>query len=84
MYNLNAPFTFSTFNSHSRQYSGNASWAPKDWFSFDASYMKLHLDTRGGIAFFASYRHAAATAVGISVVFPEQRSRRESGRRASR
>ncbi len=53
-YNLNAPFTFSTFNSHSRQYSANASWAPKDTLSFDASYTKLHLDTRGGIAFFAS------------------------------
>lgn len=54
VYNLNAPFVFATFDSHSRQYSGNASWAPKDWFSIDASYMKLHLDTRGGIAFFAS------------------------------
>ena len=53
-YNLNAPFIFSTFDSHSRQYGANASWAPKDWFSIDASYMKLHLDTRGGIAFFAS------------------------------
>ncbi len=54
VYNLNAPFVFSTFDSHSRQYSGSASWSPKDWFSLDASYMKLHLDTRGGIAFFAS------------------------------
>jgi hypothetical protein len=54
VYNLNAPLTFSTFDSHSRQYGANASWAPKDWFSIDASYMKLHLDTRGGIAFFAS------------------------------
>jgi hypothetical protein len=53
-YNLNAPFTFSTFNSHSRQYSASASWAPRDAISFDASYTKLHLDTRGGIAFFAS------------------------------
>ena len=53
-YNLNAPFTFSTFNSHSRQYSANASWAPNNAISFDASYTKLHLDTRGGIAFFAS------------------------------
>jgi hypothetical protein len=53
-YNLNAPFAFATFNSHSRQYSANASWAPRDTFSIDASYIKLHLDTRGGIAFFAS------------------------------
>lgn len=53
VYNLNAPFVFSTFNSHSRQHNVNASWAPKDWFGIDASYTKLHLDTRGGIAFFA-------------------------------
>jgi hypothetical protein len=53
VYNLNAPFPFSTFSSHNRQYSANASWAPKDGISFDASYTKLHLDTRGGIAFFA-------------------------------
>jgi hypothetical protein len=54
VYNLNAPFVFATFDSHSRQYSGNASWAPRDWFSLDASYIKLHLDTRGGIAFFVN------------------------------
>lgn len=53
-YNLNAPSTFATFNSHSRNYSANASWAPRDSFSLDATYMKLHLDTRGGISFFAS------------------------------
>jgi hypothetical protein len=54
VYNLNAPFVFATFDSHSRQYSANGSWAPKDWFSIDASYVKLHLDTRGGIAFFVN------------------------------
>jgi hypothetical protein len=52
-YNLNAPFVFSTFVSHDRQYSANASWAARDSISFDASYTKLHLDTRGGIAFWA-------------------------------
>ncbi len=52
-YNL-APFALSSFNSHSRNYSANASWAPRDWFSFDAAYTKLHLDTRGGISFWAS------------------------------
>lgn len=53
-YNLNSTeFVFATFDSYSRQYSGNVSWAPNDWFSIDASYMKLHLNTRDGIAFFA-------------------------------
>lgn len=53
IYNLNAPFVFATYSSHDRQYSANASWAPRDAISFDASYTKLHLDTRGGIAFWA-------------------------------
>ncbi|MBZ5626172.1 MAG: hypothetical protein LAQ69_46930 [Acidobacteriia bacterium] len=54
VYNLNPPLSFSNFSSHSRQYSANASWAPKDWFSVDASYTKLHLDTMDGLSFFAA------------------------------
>jgi len=54
VYNLNPPLSFSNFSSHSRQYSGNASWAPLNWFSIDASYTKLHLDTFDGLAFFAN------------------------------
>ncbi len=53
VYNVNAPVSFSNYSSHSRDYSANASWAPKDRFSLDASYMKLHLDTVSGLAFFA-------------------------------
>jgi hypothetical protein len=65
-YNLNAPFTFSTFNSHSRQYSVTGSWVPKNWFSIDASYTKLHLDTRGGLAFFAGTGINPTLQTGIS------------------
>jgi hypothetical protein len=65
-YNLNAPFTFSTFNSHSRQYSLTGSWAPKNWFSIDATYTKLHLDTRGGLAFFAGTGISSTLQTGIS------------------
>jgi len=54
VYNLNAPFFFSTYISHSRRYSANASWVPNNWFSLDASYAKIHLDTRAGIAFFVN------------------------------
>src|SRR5262249_12413056 len=61
-----APFVFSTFDSHSRQYSLEASWSPHDWISFDASYSKLHLDTRGGIAFFASTTNRPTLQTGIS------------------
>jgi len=52
-YNLAAPVAFSGITSHSRNYAANASWSPRDWFSFDASYMKLHLDTLSGISYFA-------------------------------
>jgi hypothetical protein len=44
---------FSLFSSHSRGYSATASWAPRDWFSIDASYNKLHLDSSSFLAFFA-------------------------------
>jgi hypothetical protein len=54
VYNVNSPTPLSPFSSHSRNYSANASWAPKDRFSFDASYTKLHLDTVSGLAFFAA------------------------------
>jgi hypothetical protein len=51
-YNENS-VVLSAFSSHSRIYSGSASWSPRSWFAFDAAYTKSHLDTLGGIAFFA-------------------------------
>lgn len=51
-YNDNS-VTVSSFSSHSRVYSGSASWNPQSRFGFDATYSKSHLDTLGGIAFFA-------------------------------
>jgi hypothetical protein len=53
VYNVNSPTPLTPFSSHSRDYSANASWSPKDRFSIDASYTKLHLDTVSGLAFFA-------------------------------
>jgi hypothetical protein len=44
---------FSLFSSHSRGYSASASWTPRDWFSIDASYNKLHADSSSFLAFFA-------------------------------
>jgi hypothetical protein len=52
-YNLNAPLSFSYYSSHARTYSANGSWALRNWFSVDASYTKLHLDTLSSLAFFA-------------------------------
>ncbi|HEY4054502.1 MAG TPA: hypothetical protein VGL74_12200 [Terriglobales bacterium] len=51
-YNLNS-VTLSSYSSHARTYTGSVSWNPRSWFGIDASYSKLHLDTLGGIAFFA-------------------------------
>ena len=52
-YNVNAPVTLSDYSSHNRNYTASGTWAPNDWFSVDASYVKLHLDTVSGVAYFA-------------------------------
>jgi hypothetical protein len=52
-YNVNS-VTLSSYASHSRTHSVNGSWIPRDWFSLDAGYTKLHLNTAGGIDYFAS------------------------------
>jgi len=50
-YNTNSA-SLANFASHSRQYGIDSSWIPKNWFSIDASYNKLHLDTLGAINYF--------------------------------
>ena len=52
-YNQNAPLSFTTYSSRSRQTSASATWAFNRWLSLDTSYSKLHLDTVGGLQFFA-------------------------------
>ena len=59
LYNANAPLSFITYSSRSRQYNAAASFALRDWLTFDASYSKLHLDTVGGLAFFAGVQSVA-------------------------
>ena len=49
----NNSIVVTSYSSHARNYSADASWAAKSGISFDASYSQLHLDTIGGIAFFA-------------------------------
>jgi hypothetical protein len=51
-YNNNS-ISFTSYSSRARNYNANAAWSPRNWFSLDTSYMKLHLDTVSGIAFFA-------------------------------
>ena len=52
-YNNNS-IVITSYSSHARNYTGQASWSAKPWLSIDASYSKLHLDTVGGLAFFAA------------------------------
>jgi hypothetical protein len=51
-YNTNS-VSLANYASHSRQFGADASWTPKNWFSIDASYNKLHLDTLGALNYFA-------------------------------
>jgi hypothetical protein len=51
-YNNNS-IQITAYSSHSRNYTADASWSARSWLSFDASYSRLHLDTVGGLAFFA-------------------------------
>jgi hypothetical protein len=51
-YNNNS-IQITAYSSRGRSYSGEASWNAKSWVSVDGSYSKLHLDTIGGIDFFA-------------------------------
>jgi hypothetical protein len=51
-YNNNS-IQITAYSSRARTYSADASWNAKSWVSVDTSYSKLHLDTIGGIDFFA-------------------------------
>ncbi|MGA2131479.1 MAG: hypothetical protein ABSH50_04115 [Bryobacteraceae bacterium] len=64
-YNNNS-VTLSSYSSHARTYSANAAWSPHDWFTLDASYSKLHLDSLSGILFFAGPDQLSSNQVYIS------------------
>jgi len=51
-YNNNS-IAITAYSSHARTWTADGSWNAKPWLSVDASYSKLHLDTVGGLAFFA-------------------------------
>jgi hypothetical protein len=50
-YNTNSA-SLTAYASHSRQYGIDGSWVPTEWFSIDAGYARLHLDSLGGISYF--------------------------------
>jgi hypothetical protein len=51
-YNNNS-IQITAYSSRARNYTADASWTVRSWMAFDASYSRLHLDTIGGLAFFA-------------------------------
>ncbi|HEY2843531.1 MAG TPA: hypothetical protein VGJ09_07780 [Bryobacteraceae bacterium] len=51
-YNSNSA-SLANYASRSRQFGIDGSWTPKNWFSIDTSYVKMHLDTLGAINYFA-------------------------------
>ena len=52
-YNTNS-VSLANYSSRGRNYTANASWTPRPWASVDATYSKMHLDTLGALAYFAS------------------------------
>jgi hypothetical protein len=57
-YNNNS-IAITAYSSRARTYIADASWTARSWVSLDGSYSKLHLDTIGGIDFFAGSPRAA-------------------------
>ena len=55
----NDSITLTSYSSHARNYFANFSWAARDWLTFDAGYSKMHLDTLGGLTFFAGSPRAS-------------------------
>jgi hypothetical protein len=67
-YNSNS-ITLTSFASHSRNYSADFSWTPKEWFAIDASFSKLHLNTLGGIYFFENNVPLSTESIYISNIY---------------
>jgi hypothetical protein len=52
-YNTNSA-SLDEYASKSRQYGVDATWTGTDWFSIDAGYSRMHLNTLGGINYFVA------------------------------
>ena len=65
-YNNNS-IQITAYSSHARTYSADASWNVRSWVSVDASYTRLHLDTLGGIDYFAGAPAQQLTGTSIYI-----------------
>jgi hypothetical protein len=61
-----SPVSLADHSSRNRHYSAEASWAPRNWFAFDAGYTKLHLDALTGIAYFVQNQFARDRSLYVS------------------
>jgi hypothetical protein len=59
----NNSVTLSSYSSRARRYSVDGSWTRLSWFSLDAGYSKLHLDTVGGIAYIVASGQGPGTLI---------------------
>jgi len=64
-YNTNS-VTLSSYASHARTHAINGTWTPVEWFALDAGYSKLHLNTAGGINYFAGGQFISGQSLYIS------------------
>ncbi len=64
-YNTNSVL-LSSYASHARTHSFNGTWTPREWFALDAAYSKLHLNTAGGINYFALAKFMTGQSIYIS------------------
>jgi hypothetical protein len=60
-YNINQA-ALSAFSARGRVVSAEASWTPREWFSVDGAYSKLHTATAGGLAYFIDENLATGNA----------------------
>ncbi len=64
-YNTNSVSLYA-YSARSRQFGADASWAGSRFFTVDASYAKLHLDTQGGLVYFLAGAEQTGTSVYVS------------------
>jgi hypothetical protein len=55
----NDSISLTAYSSHARNFTSSGTWEFRPWLSVDASYSHLHLDTAGGIEFFAGSPRAS-------------------------
>lgn len=64
-YNTNSD-SLAFHSARTRNYGADASWAARDWLSFDLGYSKLHVDTDSFLSYFANFTQVEGRSIYIS------------------